>query len=267
MKIPLTQIIANPEQPRTIFDQAELDSLAASLKDKGLLNPIAVEGPHEGIYILVDGERRCRAAKIAGWTEIEANVRPPLDGNGPTERLLLAMIGNSQRTDIGPIDEAKLYRRLRAMGYSAEEIARQAGRQVGIIYTRLRLLEFPDEIQVIINSKRLPISQKVFEALRKIDPDKAIIIARRAAAGGISESSIVALCKWAGHTRQAVSQKATVKSECPPLEMNKPLTDWYKGIRPALWATCKDCGMYENGGDKTICKDCPVVDFVRRLGE
>ncbi len=76
MKIPIKSISPNPDQPRTQFDEAELERLAQSIKTDGLLNPISVEGS-DGAYILIDGERRVRAMKMLGRTSIEASVRQP----------------------------------------------------------------------------------------------------------------------------------------------------------------------------------------------
>ena len=85
-KIAVNKILPNPEQPRKRFDKAELRELADSMQENGLVQAITVEAMN-GDYILHDGERRWRAAKILGWAEIEANVQPPLNGTGRSDRL------------------------------------------------------------------------------------------------------------------------------------------------------------------------------------
>ena len=94
MQVPVSMIIPNPDQPRTVFDQADLEGLAQSLKEDGQLQPAAVEGPVEGgFYVLLDGERRWRAARKLGWESIEANVVKSRSDDG-TGRLVMALVGN-----------------------------------------------------------------------------------------------------------------------------------------------------------------------------
>jgi len=93
MKIRVEQIVPNPEQPRTVFDEDEMAVLADSLRQHGLLNPISVEGPYDGYYVLLDGERRWRAARKLGWESIEANVVKSRSDDG-TGRLVMALVGN-----------------------------------------------------------------------------------------------------------------------------------------------------------------------------
>jgi ParB family chromosome partitioning protein len=139
MKIAIDKILKNPEQPRKDF--SDLDSLAQSIKEHGLINPIAVEEAG-GMYILIDGERRWRAARLAGLKEIEANVKPALNGGGRKEHLVMAMIANLQREDISPIDEAGSYKKMQEMGIKIERIAQIVGKNISVIYRYMILLEF-----------------------------------------------------------------------------------------------------------------------------
>lgn len=108
--IAIDQIVPNPEQPRTLFDEGELQLLAQSITANGLIQPIVVEPAGDG-YILVDGERRLRACQSIGWTEIEAHVRAATN-HGGQERLAHALVANIQRAGMGPVDEALAYRKL-----------------------------------------------------------------------------------------------------------------------------------------------------------
>lgn len=137
MKIETTKILPNPMQPRTVFDEGEMEELAASLDRDGLLNAISVEKLPNGWYMLTDGERRWRAALSIGWREIEATVRESCADD--TERLALALVANLQREDMGPADVARGYAQLRET-MTVAEIAARMGRSEGHIYQMLSLL-------------------------------------------------------------------------------------------------------------------------------
>jgi ParB family chromosome partitioning protein len=112
MQIAIGKIIPNPDNPRKDFDPATLEELSSSIRQHGLLNPIAVE-ENNGVYILIDGERRWRAAKLAGWAEIPAEVR---ERTNNIQRLMLALVANLQREDMNPIDEARAFEQLKKAG-------------------------------------------------------------------------------------------------------------------------------------------------------
>ena len=102
--IAINRIFPNPDQPRTVFDQEELEGLAQSIKENGLIQPIVVEQAGD-CFILVDGERRWRACQLAGLVHIEAVIRPASNHNG-IQRLTHALVANIQRSSMGAIDEA-----------------------------------------------------------------------------------------------------------------------------------------------------------------
>jgi len=270
MEIQIDKILPNPDQPRSQIDQSELEGLAQSLAEIGLLNPIAVEGPHEdGYYILVDGERRWRAAQIAGWKTIAGNVRPP---NGSDHsRLLLAMIGNLRRADMAPIDEATGYKQLRAGGLSVEEISRQVGRSVQHVYMRLRLLELPGEVQELINNQRLPLDDRAVRALRELPAEQAVQVARTAAARGLSGQGIRTMCtriskgKIRTGRRPRERQAVAADSECPALDYNPGLPQSWSWLNTAARRTCRGCGLYEDEGKNTICRECPLTVFFGKI--
>jgi ParB family transcriptional regulator, chromosome partitioning protein len=142
MSISVDAIRNNPLQPRKTFDEAGLASLAASLRDRGALQPIVVR-PAEGGYELVAGERRLRAARLAGLSELPAIVRSTGDG----ELLELALIENIQRADLNAVERARAYRVLsETHGLSHEEIARRMGEDRATVSNYIRLLLLPEEI-------------------------------------------------------------------------------------------------------------------------
>ena len=256
--IPLDKISTNPQQPRTVFPVEELANLALSLARDGLLNPISLEGPYpDGHYILLDGERRWRAAKLAGWTEIEANIRLPLNGTSEQDRLMLALVGNLQREDMPPVDEARAFKKLTEMGFNQAEIATRIGKSQSLVSTLLRLLEFSPMVQDSINQGRLPCDERVLSNLRKLDIDQQESVARAVANRKMAPAAIMGICARINHQKTAPRAKAAA-SECPSLEGRK-LEGRFKAVEPLIRQTCKACGLYADGGDRKICPSCPVI--------
>jgi ParB family chromosome partitioning protein len=150
-QIDLDRIWPNPSQPRQRFDARALEELAASLKSEGVLQPVIVR-PTEGGYELIAGERRWRAAQIAGLLRIPAVVRDVSD-----DRLLqLALIENLQREELSPIEEAHAYQTLiNELGLSQQEVADRVGKQRATVANALRLLSLPVEVQDLIQGGEL----------------------------------------------------------------------------------------------------------------
>ena len=122
--VPIDRVRRNPHQPRVDFDDEQLAELTASVVTHGVLQPIVVRGSADGGYELIAGERRLRAARAAGLTEIPAVVRE----SSSNELLELALVENVQRADLNPIEEATAYRELiERFGLSHESVARQVG--------------------------------------------------------------------------------------------------------------------------------------------
>jgi len=152
LKLPLDSIGRNPYQPREGFDESDLEDLARSIKEKGLLQPVVVRRLAGGGYELVSGERRLRAAKQAGLKELPAIVRE-VDED---EMLVLALVENLQREDLNAIEEATAYRELISrFSLTHEEVARSLGRSRPAITNSLRLLELPDEILNMVRTGEL----------------------------------------------------------------------------------------------------------------
>ncbi|HEX6139249.1 MAG TPA: ParB/RepB/Spo0J family partition protein [Candidatus Limnocylindria bacterium] len=150
--IPIDRIGRNPHQPRTRFAEEELAELAASIAAHGVLQPIIVRAAVDGGYELIAGERRLRAARMAGLTEIPAVVR---DSTG-NQLLELALVENIQRADLNPIDEANAFRELiERFGLSHEAVARQVGKSRVSVSNALRLLDLAPETRQAISDGRI----------------------------------------------------------------------------------------------------------------
>ncbi len=140
-RVPIDRVRANPHQPRHRFDAGQLAELAASIKEHGVIVPIVVRREGDA-WVLVAGERRLRASKLAGLSDIPAVVRgADLLGDG---QLVLALLENLQRVDLDPIDAAEGYQRLiQEFGLRQEDVARKVGKDRATIANALRLLRMP----------------------------------------------------------------------------------------------------------------------------
>jgi ParB family transcriptional regulator, chromosome partitioning protein len=147
--VALKQIIPNRYQPRTIFVDDELEGLAQSIKEHGVLQPIVVRRKGDGMYELIAGERRLRAATLAGLSTIPALVRNSND----EKSLALALVENIQRQNLNPMEEAKAYSRLMGeFGLTQDLVASSVGKDRSSIANILRLLALPKEVQHFIES-------------------------------------------------------------------------------------------------------------------
>ncbi len=140
--VPVELIAPNPQQPRRNFDEDALVALANSLKDRGVLQPVLVRPQPGGTYELIAGERRWRAARLAGLETVPAMVRPHDDAAS----LEVAQIENMAREDLNPLEEARACAALvEELGLSREDVARRVGRSRVAVSNLMRLLDLPDE--------------------------------------------------------------------------------------------------------------------------
>ncbi len=141
----IEKISANPNQPRSHFDAEKLQQLADSIREKGVIQPLLVSRSSDNRYVLIAGERRLRAAKLAGRDEVPVVV---MDKGSDNESLELALIENIQRHDLNPIEEAVAYARLmEEFHLTQDEVAKKVGRQRSTITNVLRLLQLPKSVQ------------------------------------------------------------------------------------------------------------------------
>jgi ParB family transcriptional regulator, chromosome partitioning protein len=151
VELPIDAITPNPRQPRKDFNDKALRELSASMAQSGVLQPVVVRRLGEG-YELIVGERRWRAARLAGFNRIPAVIREATDA----QSLELALVENLLREDLNPIEEAEAYQRLLAeFGWTQEELAQRVQRDRSSIANCLRLLKLPELIQADLRANRL----------------------------------------------------------------------------------------------------------------
>lgn len=149
--LPLNQIHPNKDQPRRAFDEAELDELADSIRQNGILQPLLVRKREKG-YEIVAGERRYQAARRAGLSEVPVIIRDISD----EDVFKLALIENLQRSDLTPLEEARGYQQLiKDKGLTQEELAQALSKSRSTITNTLRLLDLPAEVQEMVESGKL----------------------------------------------------------------------------------------------------------------
>jgi len=151
VRIPVERIQRDPAQPRKTFDEAKLRELAESIKTQGVIQPVLVR--RDGAdYRLIAGERRWRAAQLAGLHEVPAVVRDV----SAAEAFELALVENLQRTDLNPLEEAEGYRRLiQEFGLTQEQVGERVGRDRASVANALRLLQLPDGVKELLASGAL----------------------------------------------------------------------------------------------------------------
>ena len=142
--VALEKLKANPHQPRKTFDEAELAELADSIKQQGIIQPLIAEEDENGNYIIVAGERRARAARLAGLKKVPVVIRKYSD----EKRMVVSLIENIQRANLNPIEEASAYKQLMEMEkLSQDETAAKVGKNRATVANSLRLLKLPPEMQ------------------------------------------------------------------------------------------------------------------------
>lgn len=151
-RVPVELIVPNPRQPRRSFDEDALLALAGSLRERGVLQPVLVRPVAGGTYELVAGERRWRAAQLAGMETIPAMIRDRDDG----EALEAALIENMAREDLNPVEEARACAALvEELGLTRESVGLRVGRSRVAITNLLRLLDLPDEVLELLERRDL----------------------------------------------------------------------------------------------------------------
>ncbi len=199
----ISQIEPNRSQPRRSFDEEALDELAQSIREHGVLQPILVRPQIYGGYQIVAGERRYRASRMAGLTEIPAIVRELSD----SETMQIALIENLQRRDLSPLEEAKGYKTLMDdYGFSQEEVARTVGKSRPAVANTLRLLSLPEDVKPMLESGSLSAGHA--RAILAIEDEKAAAeAANKVVREGLSVRETERMVKKLG-TDKPAKQKA-----------------------------------------------------------
>ncbi|HVP20050.1 MAG TPA: ParB/RepB/Spo0J family partition protein, partial [Spirochaetia bacterium] len=205
-EVALSALKPNPQQPRRGFDETALRELADSIRQKGVLQPVLAEASPDGGYIIVAGERRVRAARLAGLDRVPVLVRQ----FSSEEKLEIALIENVQREDLNPIEEALAYRNLMEIaGLSQEQIAGRVGKDRSTVANTLRLLKLPREAQDALEKGALsPGHARAMLAL--VNPADQQVLFKRILDKGISvrEAEELAAAFSAGKRQSGKSRRA-----------------------------------------------------------
>ena len=188
--LPLSQVECNAEQPRKRFDDAALNELADSIREHGILQPLTVRRLGTGYYQIVAGERRWRAARLAGLTEVPAIVIEADD----RKTTVLALIENLQREDLDPLEEAEGYKKLMdSYQMTQEDVANRVGKSRSAVANALRLLGLCPEVRELVESGKL--SGGHARALLPLGATLQKMAAQEVVDGGLSVRQTEALVK------------------------------------------------------------------------
>ncbi|WP_299421785.1 ParB/RepB/Spo0J family partition protein [uncultured Shimia sp.] len=189
--VPIERIEPNPDQPRRDFTPEQLDDLANSIREKGVIQPLIVRKKPGDRYEIVAGERRWRASQMAQLHELPVIVREYDD----TEVLEIAIIENIQRADLNPVEEAMGYRQLmQKFGHTQEKVSEALGKSRSHIANLMRLLNLPDDVQVMLREGHLSAGH----ARALVTTDNASELARKVVKDGLSVRQTEKLAKKTG---------------------------------------------------------------------
>ena len=218
IELPITAISPNPNQPRKDFDDNALQDLSDSLRHSGLLQPLVVRRVGDG-YQLIVGERRWRAAKLAGIERVPVIVREASD----SESLELALVENLLREDLNPMEEAEAYQRLLAeFGWTQEELAQRVGRDRSTIANCLRLVKLPDLVQADLRAGRLTMGHA------------RALLSLPGAAEQLRLREEILAHSWSVRTTEADVQRSRTKSPRRPARRAPEISAVEDSLRSAL---------------------------------
>ncbi|MFA5159672.1 MAG: ParB/RepB/Spo0J family partition protein [Candidatus Omnitrophota bacterium] len=202
--IPVSQIVPNADQPRKIFNAEAIEELAGSIREKGVLQPVIVKKKNDGVFELVCGERRFRAAALCGLAEVPAIIKDIAD----EDFLEWALIENIQREDLNPIEEAEAYQRLvEERMISQEEVAKRVGKNRVTVTNTLRLLRLPQEVKQYLAEGRLSAGH-ARALLGLLSPEHQRQMAKRIVEENLSVRQVEAIVNRSNaHKRKAKSAR------------------------------------------------------------
>ena len=212
-EVPLSQIHANPDQPRRDFDQESLEELAESLREIGIIQPITLRKMAEGDYQIIAGERRFRAAGIAGLKTIPAYIRTADDENV----MAMALIENIQREDLNSMEVALACQNLlEVYNMTQEQLSSRIGKKRATIANYIRLLKLPAEIQVALKNKQIDMGHA--RALLAIDdPMKQLQLFHELTKYGYSVRMVEDKARQINENQPAKATKSAGSDELAPL--------------------------------------------------
>ncbi|NCI51119.1 ParB/RepB/Spo0J family partition protein [Sediminibacterium roseum] len=211
-RIALKDIQVNPKQPRRDFDETALNELAASIKIHDIIQPLTVSKLANGKYQLIAGERRFRASKIAGLTDVPAYIRQAND----QQLLELALLENLQREDLNAVEVALSYKRMMdELSYTQEQVAERMGKERSTVTNYIRLLKLPPDIQLAVRNGSLSMGHA--RALVNIDTiDKQLFVYNEIKQKELSVRATEELVRNMYKADKPGAVKSSVKSDLPP---------------------------------------------------
>lgn len=255
---PITELYPNHAQPRKHFDDASLQELAQSIKEKGVLQPILAKKTEKG-YVIISGERRWRASQLAGKKEVPVIVKDISD----SEILELALIENIQREDLTPIEEAESYQRLILdLGLTQEEISRRVGKDRTTIANSLRLLKLSKEVREKISSGELSVGHARCLIVLE-DKDLQNQFLEEILAKGYSVRQVEALVKRAKDGRPGAASESSNAAGQTELEAYKTVASDLQN----LYETKVEIRPHSSGRGQFIIHYLSRDDFERILGK
>lgn len=204
-EVELAKIIANPNQPRRTFDQEALQELADSIKAHGVISPITLRKNDDGSYMIIAGERRFRAAKLAGLNTIPAYIRTAKD----EQVMEWALIENIQREDLDAIEIALAYQRLiDDYNLTQEKMSERVGKKRATVANYLRLLKLPAEIQIGIKEKKIDMGH-ARAILASESTEQQLYLYKRILAEGLSVRKVEELASEPKKEKRGSSKRTT----------------------------------------------------------
>ncbi|HTS14408.1 MAG TPA: ParB/RepB/Spo0J family partition protein [Candidatus Sulfotelmatobacter sp.] len=260
--VPVDRIEANPDQPRTRWDEAALEDLAASIREHGVLQPVLIRPLDGGRYQLVAGERRWRAAKKAGLQTVPAMIEEIDDDTA----LEIAIIENLQREDLSPLDEALMFERMTAdHGYSVRKLAQKLGKDKGYIENRLRLADAPPEVQQLVSLRKDTLSH-AYELLKVEDPRKRRRLAEQVARGELSLVKLRDRVEGRRSTRPRNGAEVPVKGADDTAPVDEATAAW-TGVRPLKPLTDDSLVNAKDHLAEALAELVQVLEDPKALGE
>lgn len=235
-EIPLGEIRPNPFQPRRVFDPGGLEELRDSIRNHGLLQPVVLRQAESG-FQLISGERRWRAARLAGLARIPAIVRPDVSD---TDMLELALVENVQRRDLNSIERARAFKDMMdGLGATQQVVADKVGLKRSTVANLMRLLELPEAVQELVSAEKLSMGHG--RALLGLsDPAKLSALAQETVAKGLSVREVERLVRQLS--------ESPVTEEAPKPQVVEPvLVPWAKTMEERIRETLGTRVQLKNG--------------------
>ena len=263
-EVPLELISPNPQQPRRRFDQDSLELLAQSLGERGVLQPVLVRPKPGGTYELVAGERRWRAAQIAGLQSVPAIVRERQDA----QALEVALIENMAREDLNPVDEARACAALvEELGLTREDVGRRVGRSRVAVSNLVRLLDLPDEALELLQQGTL--SEGHGRALLLAEDHGARrSLAREAADGGWSVRVTEQRAREANAERSGRGEAGSRPAPAPHPDQEQAAAEIADALSGALGADVRVAPTRDGAYSARMSFSTPeeALELARRIG-